>query len=137
MAKYTWDFKHKIYYNILLQKPGQAVYFTFSRGVFSTLSNVRSSRLEVFYRKGVLRNFAKFTRKSLCQSLFFSKVTDLRPAALLKKRPWHRSFPVNFAKFLRTPFFTEHLPWLLLKHLSKGVVSLEKTIFTKNSILDV
>ena len=23
-------------------------------------------------------------------------------------------FPVNFAKFLRTPFFTEHLRWLLL-----------------------
>ena len=29
---------------------------------------------EVFYEKGVLRNFAKFTRKHLCQSLFFNKV---------------------------------------------------------------
>ena len=27
---------------------------------------------------------------------------------------WHRCFPVNFAKFLRTPFLTEHLRWLLL-----------------------
>ena len=27
----------------------------------------------------------------------------------------YRSFPVNFAKFLRTPFFTEPLRWLLLK----------------------
>ena len=26
---------------------------------------------------------------------------------LLKKRPWHRCFPVNFMKFLRTPFLTE------------------------------
>ena len=25
------------------------------------------------------------------------------PATLLKRRPWHRCFPVNFAKFLRTP----------------------------------
>ena len=25
-----------------------------------------------------------------------------------------RCFPVKFAKFLRTPFFTEHLRWLLL-----------------------
>ena len=25
-------------------------------------------------------------------------------ATLLKKRLWHRCFPVNFAKFLRTPF---------------------------------
>ena len=26
---------------------------------------------------------------------------------------WHRCFPVNFAKFLRTPFLTEHLRWLV------------------------
>ena len=39
----------------------------------------------------------------------------LRPATLLKNRLWHRYFPVNFTKFLRTPFFTEHLRWLLLK----------------------
>ena len=50
----------------------------------------------------------------LCQSLFFNKVAGLRPAALLKKRLWHRCFPVNFAKFLRTTFLTEHLRWLLL-----------------------
>ena len=31
-------------------------------------------------------------------------------ATLLKKRLWHRCFPVNFMKFLRTPFLTEHLP---------------------------
>ena len=30
-------------------------------------------------------------------------------ATLLKKRLQHRCFPVNIAKFLRTPFFTEHL----------------------------
>ena len=28
--------------------------------------------------------------------------------------PRHRCFSVNFAKFLRTPFFTKHLCWLLL-----------------------
>ena len=33
---------------------------------------------------------------------------------LLRKRPWHRRFPVNFTKFLRTSFFIEHLWWLLL-----------------------
>ena len=27
---------------------------------------------------------------------------------------WHKCFPVNFAKFLRTPFFIEHLWWLIL-----------------------
>ena len=78
-------------------------------------TNSRSSRPEVFCKKGVLRNIAKFTGKHLCQSLFFNKVAGLRPATLLKKRLWHRCFPVNFAKFLRTPFFIEHLWWLLLK----------------------
>ena len=36
-------------------------------------------------------------------------------ATLLKKRLLHRCFPVNFAEFLRTPFFTEYLWWLLLQ----------------------
>ena len=44
----------------------------------------------------------------------FSEAVARRPATLLKKRLWHRCFPVNFGKFLRTPFFTEHLRWLLL-----------------------
>ena len=39
----------------------------------------------------------------------------LRPATLLKKRLWHRCFPVDFGKFLRAPFLIEHLRWLLLK----------------------
>ena len=42
----------------------------------------------------------------------FNKVAGLRPATLLKKRLWHRCFPVNFAKFLRTPFLQN--TWRLL-----------------------
>ena len=38
----------------------------------------RSSRPDVFYKKGVLRNLAKFTGKQLCQGLFFNKVAGLR-----------------------------------------------------------
>ena len=82
-----------------------------------------SSRPEVFCKKSVLRNFTKFTGKHLCQSLFFNKIAGLSPAALLRKRLWHRCFPVNFAKFLRTPFFTEHirsLP-LIIKLFAKTV----------------
>ena len=44
----------------------------------------------------------------------YSMKKDLRPATLLKQRLSHRCFPVNFAKFLRIPFLTEHLRWLLL-----------------------
>ena len=59
-------------------------------------------------KNGVLRNFTKFIAfdigKHLCQILFFNKVAGLEPATLFKKRLWHRCFPVNFVKFLRTPF---------------------------------
>ena len=43
-------------------------------------------------------------------SLFLNKFAGLWPTALLlKKRLEHRCFPVNFAKFLRTPLLKEHL----------------------------
>ena len=57
-------------------------------------------------KKGAFRNFEKFIGKH--------SGTGLLPATLLKKRLWHRCFPVNFAKFLRTPFLIEHVWWLLL-----------------------
>ena len=71
----------------------------------------RSSHQRCSIKKGVLRNFTKFTGKHLCKSLFFNKVAGLR------NRLWHRYFPVNFVIFLRTPFFTEHLWCLLLPFL--------------------
>ena len=37
----------------------------------------RSSHRRCSVKKGVLRNFAKFTGKHLCQSLFFNKVAGL------------------------------------------------------------
>ena len=62
----------------------------------------KSSRPEVFCKKGVLRTFAKFTGKQFCQGLFFNKTAGLRPAILSKKRLWHRCFPGKFVYFLRT-----------------------------------
>ena len=49
----------------------------------------RSSRPEVFSKKGVLRNFTKFIGKHVSQ----------------KRRLWYKYFSVNFVKFLRTHFF--------------------------------
>ena len=46
--------------------------------------------------------------------LYQKRNSGTRPATLLKKRLWHWCFPVNFAKFLRTPFLTKYLWWLLL-----------------------
>ena len=65
----------------------------------------RSSRSQMLFKIGAFKKFAIFTGKHLCQILFFNKVAGLRPTNLLKKRPWHKCFPVNFAKFLKIPFF--------------------------------
>ena len=74
----------------------------------------RSSHQRCSVRKVALKNFANFTGKHLCQSLFLNKVADLRPATLLKKRLWLRCFRVNFAKFLRTPLLKNTSGRLLL-----------------------
>ena len=73
--------------------------------------NYRSSHHRCSVEKGVLRNFAKFTGKRLYQSLAWR----LKAATLLKKRLWCRCFPVNFARFFRTPFLQKNSGRLLLK----------------------
>ena len=90
-------------YHLLVQLANNEIYnltlFIFhQRFTYHCLQN-RSTRQEVFYEKGVFRNSGLF------------------PATLLKKRLWHRCFPVNFAKFLITPVVTKQLRWLLLTKL--------------------
>ena len=70
---------------------------------------------EVFVKIGVLKDFAKFTGKYLCQSPFFNKVE--------RKKRGHRCFCVNFTNFLITTFFIEHLWWLLLETCTRRTLS--------------
>ena len=79
-----------------------------------TFCDDRRSHQRCSFRKSAFRNFAKFTVKHLCQSLFFNKAAALRPASLLKERLWHRCFPMNFAKFLGAPFLQNTFGRLLL-----------------------
>ena len=74
----------------------------------------RSSRVQMFFKLGVLADFAIFTGKHLCWSLFLIKLQGLRPATLLKRDCSKGVFLWILAKFLRTTFFIEHLRWLLL-----------------------
>ena len=46
-------------------------------------SKFRSSHRRCSIKNGVLKYFAKFTGKHLCQSLFFDKVSGLRPEPLV------------------------------------------------------
>ena len=91
----------------------------------------RSSHQMCSLRKGALRNFTTFTGKHLCQSLFFNKVAGLGSATLLKKRLWHRCFPGNFAKFLRTLFLQNTSGRLFLSVLQCYKKVILKSIKTK------
>ena len=92
-----------IFAMVLNKRLNSAVFWTF----------VQKQPPELFNKKGVLRKSTKFTGKRLYQRLVFNKVASLRPATLLIKRIWHRCFPVNFVKFLRTPFLQNTSGWLL------------------------
>ena len=50
-------------------------------------------------KKGILRNFAKFTGKHLCQRRFFNKVAGLKPETLLKRDSGTGVFLRIFRKF--------------------------------------
>ena len=65
---------------------------------------LRSSRPVVLCKKGVLRHFAKFTGKHLCQSAFFHKVAGLRPATLLKRDSGTGVFLWILQNFKEHPF---------------------------------
>ena len=56
--------------------------------------------------EGVLSNFAKFTGKHLCQSLFYNNVAGLRPA---KKDTLAQVFSCEFCNISKYTFFTKHL----------------------------
>ena len=116
---------------------------SFCRSKKGVLKNFRSRQM-VFCKKGVLRNFAKFAWKHLCQCLFLEKF--LRTPFLqntsggcfwdfavftgkhlcwslfagfqvwnfIKKRHQHLCFPVNTAKHLRTPILKNISERLLL-----------------------
>ena len=98
----------------------------------------RSSNPKVFCKEGVFRYFAKFTEKHLCQVLFFNKVVGLWLQLYLKRESDTGVFLWIFAKFLRTPFFTEQFWWLLLyKFVSMSWLFLRSVWFDGISALTI
>ena len=71
-------------------------------------SKYRRSHQRFFMKKGVLGNFTKFTSKTPVPA----PVSET--CNFIKKRLWHRCFPVNFVKFLRPPFLQNTSRQLLL-----------------------
>ena len=71
---------------------------------------IGSSSLEVFHEIGAPKNFAKFTEKKRKETI---------------KRLQHRYFPVNVAKFLRTP---------ILKNICQRQLLYDLTLWFKSRI---
>ena len=76
------------------------------------LENQKQSLADIFEYKCSWK-FRKFHRKISVLESFLSKVVGLK---LYYKRLQHSCSPVKFIKFLRTPFFTGYLRWLLLEN---------------------
>ena len=77
--------------------------------------------------KKVFLEISQNSQENTCAIVSFLiklQVSGLRSVTLLKKRLWQKCFPVNFAKFLRTPILTEHFRWLLL------ILAINRNIFS-------
>ena len=67
----------------------------------------------MFFKIGALKIFAVFIEEHLRWSLFLKKLHVFKPATLLEIDST-QMFSCKFAKFLKNPFFTEHLRLPLL-----------------------
>ena len=88
----------------------------------------RSSHQRRFIEKGVLRNFAKFTRKHLCQSLF----------NFIKREALVQMFSCEFCEDFKNTFFTEHLratAGLVQPLLNSDLVFISKTSASLETII--
>ena len=74
----------------------------------------RSSHQRCSIKKGALKNFAKFTGKHLCQSLFFNKGCRPKTGNFIEKETMTQLFSVNFVKFSRTYILQKSSGWMLM-----------------------
>ena len=88
MWRFSFTFAFVSYF--LRSSSFYVVYWTRVQKNFAkVMVNTRSSLLEVFCKKAILKNFANFKGKYLC--------------SFIKKRLQHRCFLKSFEKFLRIP----------------------------------
>ena len=105
----SWELKQPLFNLVLLSYKSKLIRFYSDKIIYIYLrkvqANFRSSRPEVFCKKGVLRNFAKFTGKHLCWSFFLIKLQVWCLATLLIKRLWQKVFSCQFCKISKITFF--------------------------------
>ena len=95
----------------LCRKPSPIVYFLLNFSALTVLpitevpSMIQNSRLEVLYKIGALRNFAKFTGKHLCRSLYFLMKLQAWGLQLYLKEFPTQVFSCEFCKNSKNFFF--------------------------------
>ena len=83
----------------------------------------RMNALQIKAAKVVLKNFAKFTGKQLCQSLFFNKVAGLNFSGLFQKQTLVQLFSFElcgispFLQYTTATVFVQDVFKVLSKHL--------------------
>ena len=85
---------------------------------------------EVFYKKGVLKNFAKLTGKHLCQILFLNKVAGAA-SNFIKKETLVQAFSCEFCEIFNNTLFTEHLR--VTASVSSMLSSEDKNMFQQHT----
>ena len=63
---------------------------------------------EVLYKKTVLKHFARFTGKHLCQSLFLITLQGFNPVTLLKS-DFDTVFSGEYCETFKNTYFEKHL----------------------------
>ena len=89
--------------------------FYVNKGRFFDMMYCKHICLEAVVRrcssKQVFSEISQISLENTCAGVFLIK---LQACNFIQKKLQQRCFPAKFAKLLRTPFFIEHLRWLLL-----------------------
>ena len=86
--------------------------FSFISMLCSILQQFKNNHSQIFFKIGVLKNFAIFTGKHMCWSLFLIEMQTFR--SLLKRDSNTYVFLWILRNFYKQLFHDEHLSWLLL-----------------------
>ena len=91
------------YIDIILLFEVRHIHSKFCQMHLILFREARAQRCSVEKVFCVLTNLQNSHENTCARASFLIKLQGLSPETLLKKRLWHRCFPVNFAIFLRTP----------------------------------
>ena len=92
----------------------------------------RSSHRRCSVGKEVFLKISQISQENTCSRVSFLIELQAETCSFLKKILWHRCFPLNFAKFLRTPFLQNTSGRLLLCMVYKSRVCFILNSLTTN-----